>query len=553
MTAIYNHTQRSIVFKSSLIVLVIALCIGAMLASLTFLWESRREESNAVSRLNALLSTAEEALSIACYLSNENLSRDVAKGLFKHDDVGAIRVIATDQALSNKILSQLEKNKPKFTHPQRDRFTMKGTRTISRSIYSPFNPSEKVCDVELAPNEEHIQEQINSQSLLFALFLVLYALIIGGILMIVVTKMITSPMKAVSRLLHELPPDSSAKLNVPEGHQQDELGQLVRDINMLSAKLFGIIKDERELRIEHQIGERKFRAIFDNAESGIFLLKHNGDVLSHNKAYTKIFDLNIEELEDNNEPIKLSSKFPQYGLRLHGMIESALHNDVIASEDFIIETRHQEKKWINLVLSRVDDGLLQGVINDITERKLIEESVNQLAMTDRLTGIANRLGFEKHMARMEFEIQAEAIRNFYLFMIDLDGFKHVNDIYGHDSGDKVLINFAQLLKMIVRKNDFIGRLGGDEFIVVLKDIEQIDSIKQIAQKIITETSQSYFIDKSVEIRIGASIGIACVNTPEFDLADTLHCADEAMYQAKRQGKNQFAIHENPPSDQLQNN
>ncbi len=559
-----NLLRTSIVLRSSFVVLVIALCVGGLFAVFTYAWESDTEQELARARIGALLSTVENTVSIACYLSDANLAKEVGQGLLKNDDVAAIKI--TDV---HKTLSELKKENQ--SDPSQGLATsLRNHMLIQRQVFSPFNPKEKVCDIELTPDFVFIQDQVNHKARFTSFLLMLQALIMAGALVYVVMSMITRPIKTISDRLHRLPPDTPSSLPLPHGNEKDEIGQLVRDVNTLFSKLFNIIKDERELRIEHQIGERKFRAIFDNSETGIFLLKQNGEIISYNHAYLRIFSIHPGEMSDeqanqqvnqaideqNSEQLhtqisehnstqirnSLNVSLKNYALRLHGMMQNAAIDDNVSSEDFVIEVGDPlQKKWINLVLSAVEDGVLQGLVNDITERKLIEESANQLAVTDHLTGVANRLGFEKAMSRIEFEMHAKLISNFYLLMIDLDGFKHVNDDYGHEAGDKVLCNFAQLITMIVRKSDFIARLGGDEFIIILKDIDHTEQAQHIAQKIINDAAHPYLLEKHMEINIGASIGITYVNTLEFDANDTLHMADEAMYAAKRAGKNRYAI------------
>lgn len=552
-----NLLRTSIVLRSSFVVLVIALCVGGLFAIFTYAWESDSEQDLARARIGALLSTVENTVSIACYLSDANLAKEVGQGLLKNDDVAAIKI--TD---IHKTLSELKKE----TNSDQSlglATTLRNNTLIKRPVFSPFNPKEKVCDIELTPDFVFIQEQVNNKARITASLLMLQALIMAGALVYVVMSMITRPIKTISDRLHRLPPDTPSSLPLPHGNEKDEIGQLVRDVNTLFSKLFNIIKDERELRIEHQIGERKFRAIFDNSETGIFLLKKNGEIISYNHAYLRIFSIqsneqNYEQIsekdnkqiseqinEQNNTQIRhsLNVSLDNYTLRLHGMMENASIGDNVSSEDFVIEVGDPpQKKWINLVLSEVEDGILQGLVNDITERKMIEESANRLAITDHLTGIANRLGFEKAMTRIEFEMQAKLTSNFFLLMIDLDGFKKINDDFGHEAGDKVLCNFAQLLAMIVRKSDCIARMGGDEFIIILKNIDQLEQAQVIAQKIIDDAARPYFLEKHMEIKIGASIGITCVSSPDFDITDVLHQADEAMYAAKRAGKNRFSLH-----------
>ncbi|WP_395008907.1 diguanylate cyclase [Undibacterium sp.] len=530
-----NLLRTSIVYRSSFMVLAIALCVGGLFAVFTYRWESNTEHELASNRMRTLLSTVENTVSIACYLSDANLAKEVSQGLLKNQEVASIKIYS-----AQRILTELHKDKTtknnKLLLPE-----LKTYFLIQRPIYSPFNSKESVCHIELTPDVDFIRSQVDHKARFTALLLMLQALIMAGAVVYIVMYLITRPIKTISDRLHHLPPHANASLPLPAGNEKDEIGQLVRDVNTLFSKLFHILEDERELRMQHQIGERKFRAIFDNSETGIFLLNPNGEVISSNPAYRRLFALAPDVSADTIKN-SLLSNLSDYALRLQGMLENAMHEDHVSSEDFAIEVGMPiQKKWINLVISAVENDILQGLVNDITERKILEESANQLAMTDHLTGVANRLGFEKAMARMQFEMHAAFISSFYILMIDLDGFKQVNDQYGHDVGDKVLCHFTQILSKIVRKSDFIARIGGDEFIVFLKEVDELNKIQNIADTIIEETSQIIRFGDAIHIQIGASIGINLVNTIEFEMATILNQADEAMYQAKRAGKNQYCV------------
>lgn len=527
--------RTSIVYRSSFMVLTIALCVGGLFAAVTYLWELNTEQELVKNRMETLLSTVEDTVSIACYLSDANLAKEVAQGLLKNEDVASVKIFS-----AQSILTELKKN-ISSTSNNLLISQLKTELLIERPIYSPFNKTESVCQIELKPDMAFIRTQVNHKARFTALLLMLQALIMAGAVVVIVMALITRPIKTISDRLHHLPANAGTNLPLPPGNRKDEIGQLVRDVNTLFSKLSHILEEERELRIQHQIGEKKFRAIFDNSETGIFLLKPDGEVISSNPAFLRLFAIPSDA---SNEIIKhsLIQNLRDYALRLQGMLENATQDDHVSSEDFELKVGTPlQKKWVNLVISTVENNILQGLVNDITERKLLEESANHLAVTDHLTGVSNRLGFDKAIARLQFEMHAALIQSFYVLMIDLDGFKKVNDEYGHDIGDKVLIHFTQLLSKIVRKSDFISRTGGDEFIVILKDIDEIDKVQQIADKIIMEASEPIHFGDAIRIKIGASIGINHANTPDYDMTKILHDADEAMYQAKKAGKNQYCL------------
>ncbi|MFZ6801294.1 diguanylate cyclase domain-containing protein [Undibacterium sp. Di24W] len=531
-----SSLRTSIVVRSSAIVLAITLFVGGIFAAFTYFWESNTERELVKNRMNSLLSTVENTVSIACYLFDANLAKEVAQGLLSNQDVASVKIYSEQQTLA-----ALSKNKS-VQEKGLLRLDDKSKLFIQRPLYSPFNPNELVCQIELTPDLIFIRGQINNKARITAYLLLLQALIMAGAVVYVVTYKITRPIKTISDRLHRLPPNANASLSLPAGNEHDEIGQLVRDVNTLFSKLFNLLEDERELRIRHQIGEKKFQAIFENSETGIFLLKPDGEVISSNPAYLRLFAIPLDA-DPSKIKHSLVNNLNEYALRLQSMLENASYAEQVASEDFMIEVgTSSQKKWINLVLSAVENGILQGLVNDITERKQIEESATQLAVTDYLTGIANRLGFEKAMARIHFEMHGGLINSFYLLMIDLDGFKEVNDQLGHEIGDKVLCHFSQLLTKIVRKSDFIARIGGDEFVVVLKDIDQLDKVQSIAEKITSSAAKVIIFENTTAIQIGASVGIAFASTPDFEQSTILAQADEAMYVAKKSGKNQYHIY-----------
>jgi diguanylate cyclase (GGDEF)-like protein len=172
-------------------------------------------------------------------------------------------------------------------------------------------------------------------------------------------------------------------------------------------------------------------------------------------------------------------------------------------------------------------------------QKLFETSQKLflLSSTDPLTGIYNRLQFERSIR----EIISAADRYNHmmaLLFIDLDNFKGVNDTFGHHTGDLLLVEVAKRLKSNLRSNDFISRLGGDEFAVILTEIEKPEQAGQVAQNIITSLAFDYHLEDRF-IRNGASVGIACYPFPGTHRDNIILNADIAMYHAKATGRNNY--------------
>ncbi len=169
-----------------------------------------------------------------------------------------------------------------------------------------------------------------------------------------------------------------------------------------------------------------------------------------------------------------------------------------------------------------------------------QEKLKALALYDNLTKLPNRTLF---MIEFNNEIN-RALRynnSVALMFLDLDGFKAVNDTYGHHIGDKLLLHIAQVITSSLRKSDLVARLGGDEFTIIITDIKSHDSAVEIAQNIINEINKDIIIDHEV-IHVGASIGISIFPEHSTNAETLIKQADNMMYESKNNGKNQVTIY-----------
>lgn len=187
-----------------------------------------------------------------------------------------------------------------------------------------------------------------------------------------------------------------------------------------------------------------------------------------------------------------------------------------------------------------------GVMTDITDQKQMERQLTHLTLHDSLTGLPNRACFsleaEQALARAKRHDWLVAI-----FFLDLDGFKEINDGYGHAVGDSVLQDTAKKLKQGVRATDFVARISGDEFAVITEDVADQKSIAHIAETLVESVNLplSY---KEGELRISVSLGIAIFPTQGDTVDDLLSKAYEAMYLAKAEGKNRYIFWQDSSAD-----
>ncbi|HET8807477.1 MAG TPA: EAL domain-containing protein, partial [Methylophaga sp.] len=207
-------------------------------------------------------------------------------------------------------------------------------------------------------------------------------------------------------------------------------------------------------------------------------------------------------------------------------------------------TLEGQQKVLEIVwdyLRDVDDNL-QGfiaVISDITLRKRQEERILHLAHYDTLTNLPNRFLSMDRLNQMLIQAQRQQQHAAVLFM-DLDNFKKINDSLGHETGDRLLIEAADRLRQKLREGDTIGRLGGDEFIMLLGGLKGTDKLMLIAEALLDKFRQPFRIDER-DLILTASVGIALYPQDGEDASTLLRHADSAMFHAKEQGRNNVAF------------
>lgn len=199
---------------------------------------------------------------------------------------------------------------------------------------------------------------------------------------------------------------------------------------------------------------------------------------------------------------------------------------------------------ISYTASRIDteDTYSSGwvlVFQDITARKNAELKLIHDANYDVLTGLPNRVMFYDYLEKAIYRAD-RGKRQLALFFIDLDGFKEVNDVYGHYAGDQLLQLVANRLEESVRTGDFVSRQGGDEFILIIED-SQTDHLEPLAQKIISIIEAPYQLMDAYQVNISASIGISYYPCCGNDINSLIDKADKAMYEVKKKGKNGYAF------------
>lgn len=194
----------------------------------------------------------------------------------------------------------------------------------------------------------------------------------------------------------------------------------------------------------------------------------------------------------------------------------------------------------HLSVSHVPGDLFRIYALDISERKRAEQRLVQSAFYDELTGLPNRALFTDRLGRAINRVKRQGDRRFAVLLLDLDRFKNVNDSYGHQAGDRLLVAASDRLQRCIRAEDTVSRFGGDEFSILVEDPHEIGEVLRIAERIQHELEHPFVIGERV-VYTSASIGIALGAAEYSSTGDVLRDADIAMYRAKAAGGDQLQV------------
>ena len=222
-----------------------------------------------------------------------------------------------------------------------------------------------------------------------------------------------------------------------------------------------------------------------------------------------------------------------YEASLRGPAELDVEHRIVRKDD-------GEVRWVHrrAVHTRDADGEVvrsDGTVQDVTERRSAQEEMRRLAMTDHLTGLSNRSEFNR-MFEHHLRLASRNGSRLALLLVDLDKFKPVNDDFGHQVGDGVLQEVADILQQNFRRTDVVARWGGDEFAILMINPADRETIRRSADRLIAEISRPMMV-RGDEVRIGASVGVAVYPDDGSDEDDLTFKADSALYQAKGAGRN----------------
>lgn len=330
--------------------------------------------------------------------------------------------------------------------------------------------------------------------------------------------------------------------------RQDEIGQLVGGFNQLLETLG---QQQQVL----QKSELFKQAVLNSVTAGIAVLDREGLILTVNDAWLRSGSLAQPGTEQTPVTAQVGSNYlalcdtevadlaTSDALSVSGGIRGVLSGRL---PHFYLEyASHtaQQQRWRSISVTPLERDTLQGAvvcIENISERVQMQNQVRELAFYDPLTGLPNRRLVLDRLSQQMLRARREQSHLALLF-VDLDHFKPVNDALGHAAGDWLLQAVAQRIQSCLRESDTPARIGGDEFVVVLPDLHEAQAAMAVAEKIRLELERVFIHPQGSLLHISSSIGVAIYPDHAQTEKDLLRLGDEAMYQAKKEGRNAVVL------------
>lgn len=295
--------------------------------------------------------------------------------------------------------------------------------------------------------------------------------------------------------------------------------------------------EKRALQIEKQLNSH-----FEMANDVMGCCDQDGNILYVNAAYEKMLGYNSTELVAAKIFDSLGS---EEAIKVQRLLEELLSKpEQSLSVEVTLQSKNRTLITCDAVFKNyIHDPMIKGIVfhfHDITEQKRIIREIGQSSYFDFLTGLPNRKAFERQLQE-SIKQSYEQKTAFSVLLLDIDNFKYINDSFEHEMGDLLLKKFASRLATYLHGDEFIGRIGGDEFAIILHDANDVDTLQESAAQLVSLINKKSFQIHEYDFFLSISIGICVYPYSGENKQTLLKNAEIAMYRAKRAGKNQYQI------------
>ena len=516
-------------FKISLTIGVISVVISTIVAGISYYFQLEQATKQSEQLVKQIAQSANRTGAIAAYLDDNELATEIVIGLANNDLIAG----ATIETVSYS---------PAIVAGKSDY----NVASINIPLYSPFIETEPVGLLTVFPDAEFIRKQASDNSLKTAYLLLGLSVCIAIIVGLFIRAKLTHPLRNVAYEFSQIETSAPGKMQAIDirYYKNDEIGKLVYKVNLLINALKQQFLSEKQLRRTTEELQKRFRLLFEQATAGIGLLDVNGTVKIANPAFNELFDDNTEG-KSIISYLASPSEFEEQIKQLFA--ESSNPNAQVEMD--VICYRGAKKCYFHCLLSTINEArdkvreasndlskhMVEIIIYDVTERKELELKTRYEADHDPLTGLQNRRAGTLGLSEQLSEIN-DCQPIFAMLMIDLDKFKPINDIHGHEVGDIVLSQVSErMLKAITSVDSTCIRWGGDEFVIGLSVCLRSE-VETYTQLILTAINQKIIINNDLEVSVGASIGVIMVDAltaKSTNIDEIIARADALMYETKQ--------------------
>ncbi|HUP50613.1 MAG TPA: EAL domain-containing protein [Thermoanaerobaculia bacterium] len=412
-----------------------------------------------------------------------------------------------------------------------------------------FDQGRHLGEIFLGMTTDRLNQEVEiNKRMVTAVAIAIFA--IGIFFAVAISRAIISPLRGMAETTKRIAGGNLGERAQVEG--RDEVAQLARSFNTMLGRLEQaqgelaalnrtleqrVEERTRELReemTERRRAERRYRLLFERNLSGVYIAHLDGRVISCNDSAARM--LGFESAEDL---IQNKGTITYFDATDHQQVmEQLLEKGSAVNHEARLLRRDGDVIWVLETLTastaeHEDTPLVEGIVLDITDRKRTEQEVEYQAYHDPLTGLPNRMLF---LDRLTVALAHARRRHqpLAVMFLDLDDLKIVNDTLGHAAGDQLLQMVADRLSACLRQDDTVGRIGGDEFTLLVPDLNSADDATMVAEKVIKAIRQPFVIGDD-DVRVTTSIGIAMYPTDGEDPETLLAHADGTMYRVKEGG------------------
>ncbi|MEM5533134.1 sensor domain-containing diguanylate cyclase [Pseudoalteromonas arctica] len=534
--------SQALYVRVALSIAIVAIVVTLVSSTLSYYSGLKEKKNTNYLLVQQLAQTMGKTAAIAAYLNDRELSQEIINGLLSNDLVqgASLEGEVNPKGEMDLFIASGSTNKKK--------------EAVLIKLVHPFIEDTFIGVLAIYPDDNFIEQQAQSSLIKEFILMLIQSIVIAFFVSLVVRKWLTQPIQNLTDSFATIDPTNPETMTMLEFKQgkRDEISRLTQGINALMHELKLTISNEQSLRKKTQELEAKFRLIFEQASAGICLLDDKNIITTFNPAFKHYFTVpgeeelstlhfpallnNVDELQNLLADIRCDKNPPQATLDIECKVG---YKTIWLHCLFVRLTEQRETKR-----SAHQEHFVEVILHDVTERAEREFQTRFEADHDPLTDLLNRRAGEKRLKKALREC-IKHNQHLVLMMIDLDKFKPINDTYGHEAGDKVLIEIAHRFKKhFNQETDICIRLGGDEFIVA----RQVNTYNKAATReqsiaLLNELQQDIYISQNKTCTVGASIGIAVGPNDGEELLELMINGDKMLYHVKETGRGQIAFYD----------